>query len=377
MSQYMNKKILFISGTRADYGKQKPVIKKCSENPNFDVSIFATGMHMLSKFGNTIEEIRKDFGSIIYPYINQGSQEHMEVVFSNTITGLSQYLDEYPIDLIIVHGDRVEALAGAIVGGMKNILVAHLEGGESSGTIDESIRHSVTKFSHAHFVNNNIARDRVLRLGENPSNVFVIGSPNIDIILNGNLPELNEVKSHYEIDFKNYAILIFHPVTSEIESLRNQTKILMEACKASGLDFVVIEPNNDLGSENILSTYDDYKSETCFRFLPSMRFESYLTLLKNSFLIVGNSSSGIYDAPLFGLQTINIGSRQQGRYSGESLVTIAPEYEAILEELNLAKQKERYEPSEHYGEGDSSDKFLKIISDEAFFKIETQKYFYD
>ena len=373
----LNKKILFISGTRADYGKQKPLIKKCIDLPNFEVSIFATGMHMLSKFGNTVEEIKKDFGNIVYPFINQGSQEHMEVVFSNTLYGLSQYLDENHIDLIVVHGDRVEALAGAVVGGMKNILVAHVEGGESSGTIDESIRHSVTKFSHIHFVNNNVARDRVLRLGENSKNIFVIGSPNIDIIMNGNLPELDEVKKHYEINFDRQAILVFHPVTSEIKFLKKQTEFLLEACKASGLNFVVIKPNNDLGSESILSVYDEYQKESCFRFLPSMRFESYLALLKSSILIIGNSSSGIYDAPLFGLPTINVGSRQQGRYSGESLVNTPFDFDVILRELNEAKQKGKFSPNVYYGSGDSSDKFLEVITDDSFFKIPTQKYFID
>ena len=184
----MNKKIVFVTGTRAEYGKLKTVIKACDDEPGLNVSIFATGMHMLSRYGDTVEEIRKEFGKKVYPFINQGLEEHMEIVLSNTINGLSHYLDEHSIDLIVVHGDRVEALAGAIVGGMKNILVAHLEGGECSGTIDESIRHAVSKFSHIHFVNNETAYNRVLRLGENPQNIHVIGSPNIDTIQNGNLP---------------------------------------------------------------------------------------------------------------------------------------------------------------------------------------------
>ena len=172
MSEVIKKNIVFVTGTRADYGKLKTVIKACNDEPSFNVKIFATGMHMLSKYGETIEEIRKDFSDKVYPFINQGVEEHMEITLSNTINGLSRYLDEYTTDLVVVHGDRIEALAGAIVGGIKNILVAHLEGGESSGTIDESIRHAITKLSHIHLPASIDAANRIEKMGESPKSIF-------------------------------------------------------------------------------------------------------------------------------------------------------------------------------------------------------------
>jgi len=373
----MNKKILFITGTRADYGKLKTLISACDGECDLEVTVFATGMHMLSRYGNTIEEIRKQYGKNVYPFINQGIAEHMEIILSNTISGLSRYLDENHTDLIVVHGDRVEALAGAIVGGMKNVLVAHVEGGECSGTIDESMRHAASKFSHIHLVNNQIASDRILRLGENPLNVHVIGSPNVDIIVNGDLPNLENVKAHYEIPYNEYSVLIYHPVTTEIELISHNAKQLMEACVASGENYVVIMPNNDMGSDSILKVLSDYHNNKNFRMLPSMRFEAYLTLLKHSSFIVGNSSSGIYDAPLFGVPTINIGTRQKGRFSTESIVNISEDYDVILGELKSAKVKSRFEINEFYGEGNSSDCFLEIIREKDFFNTAKQKYFFD
>jgi UDP-N-acetylglucosamine 2-epimerase (hydrolysing) len=203
------KKLLYLTGTRADFGKLKPLITESKKR--YDVSIFATGMHMLDKYGMTCHEISKA-GFEYYPYINQDGNTPMDMVLKNTIEGLSYYLKEHPTDLLIIHGDRVEALAGACVGALNNVLVAHIEGGEVSGTIDESIRHAVSKLSHIHFVANNEAKKRLEQMGE--TNIFVIGSPDIDIML-GELPTLEEVKEKYDITFSEYAICIYHPVTTE------------------------------------------------------------------------------------------------------------------------------------------------------------------
>ena len=142
------KRLIFITGTRADYGKIKSLIKMLEDDSNFEVFIFATGMHMLSDYGFTYKEIEKDGFTYIYPFINQSYDTSMDIALSNTITGLSFYIEQTEPDAIIVHGDRLEALAGAIVGAFNNIRVLHIEGGEVSGTIDESIRHAITKFSH-------------------------------------------------------------------------------------------------------------------------------------------------------------------------------------------------------------------------------------
>jgi UDP-N-acetylglucosamine 2-epimerase (hydrolysing) len=184
-------------------------------------------MHMLSRYGSTAIEIHKAGFDNIFPYINQDASvnSQMDLVLANTIQGLGHYIRECPPDLIVVHGDRIEALAGAIVGALNNILVAHIEGGEVSGSVDELIRHAVSKSSHLHFVANDEARARLVQMGEARSSIFVIGSPDIDVMLSDSLPDLEEVKTKYEIPFAEYAIFLLHPVTTELQHFLKTPKL--------------------------------------------------------------------------------------------------------------------------------------------------------
>lgn len=340
-------KILFLTGTRADFGKLKPLIQVVSKK--YDYEIFATGMHLLSRYGYTLDEIHKSGFKNIFPCINQTINETMDIILANTIKGLSRYVAENRPDLLVVHGDRIEALAGAIVGALNNILVAHIEGGEFSGTIDESIRHTITKMSHTHFVANEEAAKIVRRMGE--ENVYVIGSPDIDIMLADTLPTIEEVKIRYGIDFEKYAIVIYHPVTTyesaKIKRLANEfVNGLIYEADNHGTNFVVIYPNNDLGSEHILNAYKRLKGKR-FKLFPSLRFEYFLTLLKSAQYIIGNSSAGIREAPIYGVPVVNVGTRQQNR---NHLTT-------------------------DFGNGDSAKRFLEVLSSEDFWKIPKQKRF--
>lgn len=255
----MKKKILFLTGTRADYGKLKSLMKKVDDNPKFDLYVFVTGMHMLSKYGSTYIEIEKDGFNNLYKFINQGSNSGMDIALSNTILGLSNYVAELKPDLIVIHGDRLEALAGAIVGAFNNIKVAHIEGGEVSGTIDESIRHAITKFSHFHFVANEEAKNRVVQLGEKKEFIYVIGSPDIDIMYSNDLPSIEKVKERYDVEYSNYSILMYHPVTTEVERLRENIRNLVNAIIESKLQYIAIYPNNDIGSDIILNEYKRFE----------------------------------------------------------------------------------------------------------------------
>jgi UDP-N-acetylglucosamine 2-epimerase (hydrolysing) len=352
------KKILFLTGTRADFGKLKPLIRETSDI--YKTTIFATGMHMLAKYGMTCYEIERS-GFEYYPFINQDGHTPMDMVLKNTIEGLSYYLREHPTDLLVVHGDRVEALAGACVGALNNVLVAHIEGGEVSGTIDESIRHAVSKLSHIHFVSNEQAANRLKRMGED--NIFVIGSPDIDIML-GELPTLEEVKEKYDIKFNEYAICIYHPVTTWEENIP-----LFDVLEETKLRFIVIYPNNDPGSEKIINRIDRLGKN--FHVLPSMRFECFLSILKGASFIVGNSSAGIREAPVFGVPTIDVGSRQQGRYYGSSVVNCRTPEEI---RWSIQNPPERIK-SFHFGQGDSAQKFVKAL--ENIWETSPQKRFID
>jgi UDP-N-acetylglucosamine 2-epimerase (hydrolysing) len=371
------KKILFVTGTRADFGKLKGLIEAIKREKIFDYGIFATGIHLLKRYGSTIHEIRKAGFKNIHPHINQddvvGAQ--MDYVLANTIQGLGLYVREFTPDLIVVHGDRIEALAGAMVGSLNNILVAHVEGGEISGTIDELLRHAITKLSHVHFAGNRQAKKRLIQLGEKPTNVFVIGSPNIDIMLSSKLPTISKVKQRYRIPFNKYVIFSYHPVTTELHLLKKKIAAVVDALKESDLNFVVIFPNNDTGSEIILEEILRLKELTRFKLATSMRFEYYLTLLKHSSAIIGNSSAGICEAPVYGIPTVNIGSRQNKRFNHESIVNIPENHKKILEVLqNLPKKTT---PSLHFGKGNSAKLFGQILKNSNFWKRSCQKTFRD
>jgi UDP-N-acetylglucosamine 2-epimerase (hydrolysing) len=371
------KKILFVTGTRADFGKLKGLIESIKREKIFEYGIFATGMHLLKRYGSTIHEIRKSGFANIYPFLNQddvvGAQ--MDYVLANTIQGLGLYVREFSPDLIVVHGDRVETLAGATVGVLNNILVAHVEGGEISGTIDEILRHAITKLSHLHFVANNKARKRLIQLGEKPTNIFVIGSPNIDMMLSNKLPSIQKVRQRYRISFKKYVIFSYHPVTTELHLLKKKITLMVNALKESDLNFVIIYPNNDTGSELIVEEISKLKELDRFKLVTSMRFEYYLTLLKHSMAIIGNSSAGICEAPVYGIPTVNIGTRQNKRFDHKSIVNIPENRKKILHTLQNLPQKSS--PSLHFGKGNSAKLFSQILNKVNFWKRSCQKTFRD
>ena len=275
------KKIIFVTGSRADYGKLKSIIFNIQKmKKNFISSVFVTGMHNLKTYGSTYLQIKNDKIENLEFFNNQKYNQGMDTILSNTIKGFSKYVRKFKPDLIIIHGDRIEPLACAIVGCLNNIKVAHLEGGEISGTVDEILRHSISKLSHLHFVSNKIAKKRLIQMGENKKNIHIIGSPDIDIMLSKNLPSLNAVKKRYNLKYSKYSIFMFHPVTTEIDNLKKQIKCIISNLIESNLNYIVILPNNDSGSNIIINELRILSKKKNFKILPSMRFEYYLTLLK-------------------------------------------------------------------------------------------------
>jgi UDP-N-acetylglucosamine 2-epimerase (hydrolysing) len=373
------KKILFLTGTRADYGKLKSLMKQVEKSPIFELHIFVTGMHMLSKYGSTWKELEKDGFKNIYTFINQKENSYMDIALSNTILGLSNYVDELKPDMIIIHGDRLEALAGAIVGSFNNITVAHIEGGEVSGTIDESIRHSITKLSHLHLVSNEEAKKRIIQLGEPEETIFIIGSPDIDIMVSDHLPTIDKVKKQYDITFENYGIILYHPVTTEVDKLPDHIKNFVDIVIKTKKKYIVIYPNNDNGSNIIISEYKRFQGNNNFKVFPSMRFEYFLTLLKHCDFLIGNSSAGIRETGVYGIPSIDIGNRQKGRYDPTKITNIIhANNNGGTELLNAIERIEELKViNQTFGDGKSDEKFIKILEDDKIWEIDVQKNFID
>jgi UDP-N-acetylglucosamine 2-epimerase (hydrolysing) len=371
------KKIAFLSGTRADFGKIKSLLRILEEDVDFEPHIFATGMHLQQKYGFTVLEIEKSGFKNIHTFDNQTALGTMDLSLAETIEGFSAYIKKLKPQLIVVHGDRLETLAGAIVGALNNVLVAHIEGGEISGTVDELIRHSVSKLSHIHFVSNNAAAKRLEQMGEVTESIFEIGSPDIDIMFSGNLPDLLEVKRYYEIPFETYAVTMFHPVTTEFEQMEQHAKNFVEALLKDESNYVVIYPNNDLGNEAIFEAYERLKNNSRFRIFPSIRFEYFLTLLKKAQFMIGNSSAGIREAPYYNIPTVNIGSRQQNRSLHEDIIHANYETGSIYQSILLAKKKVIQPAEDTFGDGNSANLFLETLKDSDFWQISNQKQFRD
>lgn len=371
------RKIIFVTATRADYGKLKSIILKMQSSEKFETRVFVTGMHNLRLYGKTSDELRKDKIKNLFIYNNQTLKSSMNDIFIKTIQGFSNFATNENPDLVIVHGDRLEALACTISSLLQKVKVAHIEGGEVSGTLDEILRHSISKLAHVHFVSNNKAKKRLTQMGENKKNIFVTGSPDIDIILKKKLPSLEQVKKRYQIKFDNYSIAILHSVVTNTKSLKKEVKIFFDSLIKSNKNYIIIYPNNDLGSDIILKHIMTLRKNKKFKAYPSVRFECFLTLLKNSKFIIGNSSCGIIEAPYYTIPTINIGNRQHNRVEKkDTIFNISFNSNQIIKTIKKLENT-NFKKDNFFGKGNANDLILKLMLSHKFWKTSIQKNFID
>jgi UDP-N-acetylglucosamine 2-epimerase (hydrolysing) len=369
----MNKRLLFVTGTRADFGKLEP-LAHAAQQAGFAISFFITGMHMMRRYGETRLEVRRFPDAEFFEFVNQREGDAQDFILSKTILGFSDFVHEHRPDLVVIHGDRVEALAASIVCAMKYIPSAHIEGGEVSGTIDESIRHCNTKLCSTHFVSSEPARQRVLALGEAPSSVYNIGSPELDTHARDSGVSLDEVKRRYAIPFADYGIAVFHPVTSEADTIGQQAASLFGRLEASGRHFVVISPNNDPGTEDIFAVLERLPKER-FRQIPSMRFNYFSELMKNASAMIGNSSAGVREAPFLGVPSLDVGTRQNKRASGPSITSCSAFDTEVIDTFLHDTWGRRFPADTTFGAGDAAARFVDILRDEAFWQRPLQKAF--
>ena len=371
----MGRHLLFVTGTRADYGKLEP-LALASIADGHRVTFFVTGMHMMEKYGLTKTEVHRQSQFQVVEFMNQREGDPQDIVLAKTVIGFSDFLQEQRPDLVLIHGDRVEALSCSLVCATNYIRCAHVEGGEVSGTIDEQFRHCNTKLSSVHLVSSESARARVIRLGELSETVYVIGSPELDIHRRPSNVSMEEVRDRYAISFSNYGICVFHPVTSEKDTIGDQAQSLFAALKDCWREFVVILPNNDPGAEDILAAIDKLPQDR-FRVLPSMRFAYFSELMRNASVIIGNSSMGVREAPFLGVPSLDIGTRQSNRAEATSVWHAnAMDKEKISNFLQQCWGL-RHPRDDGFGSGDASSLFVELLRSEEFWRAPLQKYFVD
>jgi len=355
------RKISIITERRADYSRFLPIIKEIEKNNDLEYSLIVTGNHLMKKHGYTVEEIKKDNIKIDYTFEmfidDEDSGAGMSKALGIAINKLPDILNDQKPDLILSGFDIAANLAITIVGAHMNIPVFHIQGGEVTGTIDESIRHAMSKFAHYHFAANEDACQRLIKLGEIPEHVFDVGCPSIDALLN--VKDDSTVLNRYNLTTPFFLVLQ-HPVTSEFGESESQ---IIETLKAinefENYDSLFILPNNDAGHEKII---DNVKASER-KYVDALGIADYVNLLKRSSGLIGNSSSGIHETPTFNIPTINVGSRQSGRLRSNNVFDSNYNKDEIIEAIKLAIDWQGSTADKVYGKGNSSSQIVKYIKE--------------
>lgn len=383
------KRICVVTGTRAEYGLLKPLLAGLLSDSSFSVHLVATGMHLCPEFGFTYREIEHDGLHI---------DEKIEIMLSSDTnigmtksTGLAmisfaEYFARKRPDLLVVLGDRFEIFACATAAALAQIPIAHLYGGDTTeGATDEFLRHSITKMSYLHFTATNFSKHRVEQLGESPDRVFNVGALSVENILK--LPLLENPALQASIGFAldtAFALVTFHPVTLENGSAEQQFEELLAALSEfQNMKFIFTKANSDANGRVINLMIDQYvaKNSNCIAF-SSMGLLRYLSAMKLATMVIGNSSSGLYETPSFHLPTINIGDRQKGRLQPGSIINCDPVKDDIVAAIQKGLSPEFLKVcknvSNPYGDGNTSQKIITVIKDFLMNKkINIKKQFYD
>lgn len=342
------KKLAYITGSRAEYGIMKRLLKKIYNSNEIELTIVATGMQVDEKYGNTYKVIEEDgfkIDKLIDIKIDNSDNSKILNSMSICQSEFGKYFQEKKFDAVMILGDRYEIFSVAIAAAMHNIPLIHLHGGEKTlGNYDEFIRHAITKMSKLHLVSTEEYRKRVIQMGENPKNVFNIGALGAENSFEMSLPEKNELQNRFGSTKKDYFMVVFHPETVTDVSVESQIDELLEAIDnfKENYDFIFIGSNSDTGSDTIFNMINDYTRKNNFKFLTSVKPEEYLALIKYSKGLIGNSSSGLIEVPSLKVATINIGDRQKGRVRGESVIDVQAKKDEIIEGI-LKSQSTSFE----------------------------------
>lgn len=366
------RKILFVTERRADYSRLKPIMKTIQESDKLELQLIVTGMHLLKKFGETKKHIEADGFKIdaVVPIFKENDTDDGDAMVKAMGKALIAFPDIFKKlqPTIIFSGFDIGAnFAAAITGMHMNIHVAHIQGGEVSGTVDEVIRHAITKFSHIHFAATQQSADRIIKLGEDPKYVFNVGSPSLDTIHNIAYYSKEEMSKKYNFDpNKPLIIVLQHPVTTEVDKVVSQIKETIDAVEYINKTFdtqsIVIYSNNDAGGERIVNYLNKANTLT----FPHILYEDFLRLMKVADVLVGNSSAGIHEAPSLKLPVVNIGTREQLRERGQNVIDVPHDKQEIINAIKKSLfdkefRKQVDQGTNPYDGGDTSGKIVSIL----------------
>lgn len=373
---------MYVTGSRAEYGIMKELLYKLDQDSNINLDIVITGTHLDSKFGMTADEIINSGFNVIkkIPIKNTGINEDIVQSLALITNQLSELYNDKHYDLTLILGDRQEMLAVANTAVLFKSPIAHFHGGEvSEGNYDDYIRHALTKLSHLHFTSCETYRKRVIQMGEMPQTVFNIGSMAVDSMTTMNLIPFETLKETYDLPFnhKDYRVVLYHPVTlnSEEETIL-ELNDFVDALIISNQNYVLIGSNADIYSNHISNRFNELKKmNSKFFGLKSLEHLAYVSLLKYSKGLVGNSSSGIIEAASLGIPVLNVGDRQKGRIHGSSVIDCPTQKHDIIQSLEKMERINEFS-NPYYKKGSVESAYQKILT---FLSSESslRKEFYD
>jgi GDP/UDP-N,N'-diacetylbacillosamine 2-epimerase (hydrolysing) len=368
------RKIAVITGSRAEYGILKPLLKKIKESENLELILLVTGMHLLKKYGFTMNDIKKD-GFLVSEKIKMYSEDTDDPLYYGDALGEGvknfnkAFLKTRP-DIVVVFGDRLEPLAATLAAATSQFPIVHIHGGDKAddGHIDECVRNSITKFSHIHFPPTEKCKDRIIKMGEKSWRVHNVGALNIESILN--TPKIEKEilfgKLNLKTNQKNI-VCVFHPINLEADKAGKQMKEIIDSLKELKIQTVIIYPNNDKGSGKIIEEIEKVKNLPFIKIFHNLPHDIYVNLLRNSDLLIGNSSGAMIEAPIMKLPAINIGLRNVGREHSENIIFIEANKNKIIKSINKALHDKEFikkvkDCKNPYGEGSTSQRIIKTIS---------------
>jgi GDP/UDP-N,N'-diacetylbacillosamine 2-epimerase (hydrolysing) len=360
------RRIVYLTGTRADFGLLSSTLQRIAATPGLQLQVAVTGMHLSPEHGHTVDEVAASGLEIcarIPTDVATRSGAGMADAIAGTLQGMTRLLNEERPDALLVLGDRGEMLAGAIAALHVGVPCVHVHGGERSGTVDEPVRHAISKLSSYHFVATGQARERLLRMGEEEGRVFVTGAPGLDGLDELAAASREECLAALQLPADSpFMLVVFHPVVQQAQQAFEQARMLIDAIAACGLPVLWLEPNADAGSRGVLDALDASALPAGSRRLRHLPRATYAAALRHCALLAGNSSSGIIEAASFGTPVLNIGDRQRMREHGDNVLDVPAEAAAIAPGLQAQLGHGRYGCDNAWGDGHAGERIAQLLA---------------
>ena len=361
------KKIAYVSGTRADFGLMKSVLKAIDQHRGLKLQLYVTGMHLMRQFGQTIREVKRIFPKtkILKAMVSGDNHAAAAQFFAKVSMVVSREFTRNRPDLVFVLGDRPEMLAVACVCLYLGIPVAQLHGGERTGTVDELARHAITKLGSLHLPATADAAKRIRKLGEDPRRIKIVGAPAMDTILHARLPVRRQLLKHLGIKqaLKSFILVTLHPISEDPEHAGGQMRLVLDAVASFGLPVVAIYPNADVGGKKMIAVLKQYQKQTDFYVFPSIRYENFLALEREAAVWVGNSSGALIEGAYFGTPVVNVGPRQLNRLRGNNVIDADYDLGQIRKAITSALQGKRVKSRSLWGDGRTGPRVAKLLSE--------------